>query len=115
MAVELLIKKLVEEELTEDGIELVSVLSGWLQSNYKAPIEAVFLPYQGRILREIDKSSEPVQLLPVTSNAILNSATAAVGSELNRIFGNDIKVEEAPDYSFVTFKTWKEYVDKFSC
>ena len=116
MAVELLIKKLVQEDLTEDGIELISMLSGWLQSNYKAPLEAVFMPYQGRILREIDKVSDtPIQVLPVTSGAILNSATQQIGSELNRIFGENIEVEEVPDYSFVTFKTWQEYIDKFSC
>ena len=50
ITVDLLLKYLVKQELTDQGIALVSSLSNWYQCTYRAPLVSIILPYQGKLL-----------------------------------------------------------------
>jgi DNA polymerase III delta prime subunit len=70
MAVDLLLRYLVEHELSPKGIQLVSSLSTWYQCTYKAPLACILMPYQGEmILSSITNSRKTPSYLPTDSSS----------------------------------------------
>ena len=102
-AVDLLIRGLVEMDLTYDGIKLVSSLSTWYQCLYKAPLESAFLPFQGRVLLQKDEVRETNAVYSLTAegqemvDALFDSVGASVDAIVEPVLNTVKKVESTPE------------------
>ena len=134
-AVDMFIRTLLEEELTLDGIKLVSALSTWYQCLYKAPIESAFLPFQGRILLQADiptttfrgitaaaeyENVEQVDVItkPVVNTLKMKSTPEALNNmkknladQLSSISGTKVKKEKV--YTFLSITSWRQVIDLY--
>lgn len=121
-----LLGHLINTPLRENGIELVSSLSIWLQSTYKTPIEAVFIPFQGLPLdysniapeegniEYIEPSILPVVKglpLEATPRAIQESTTDVL-NQFKSITGKEVKVEVVKELpKWFKLDSWKELLE----
>lgn len=114
--VKVLLDDLVEHDLTFKGIELLSTLSVWLQSQYKIPIEACFINYQSVELlkdKEVKFYSKPINVLPLEATpSALKNANSEVLNQLSAISGKTIKSTPSMPKCLVV-KTWKELLEGY--
>ena len=127
-----LLEELLVLDLNPKGVELISALSLWLQSNYKIPLEAVFIQFEGHTLEsntekveEEDKRIvvEKVQGLPLEATpAALREATSDILNQFKNITGKEVVVEEnvveeVETPACLTLKSWEELLklyDKYN-
>ena len=127
-----LLEELLVLNLNSKGVELISALSIWLQSNYKIPLEAVFIQFEGHTLEsntekveEEDKRIvvEKVQGLPLEATpAALREATSDILNQFKNITGKEVVVEkdvveEVETPACLTLKSWEELLklyDKYN-
>ena len=128
--VKTILEDLVTKDLTEEGIELLSALSIWLQSSYKIPIEAVFIKFQNKCLEydpdlpNLDMSEDAIDesLIPViqkgppkhslpleaTPKAIRESSNNVL-DQMKAITGKQVVVKsEVPLPEWFKVNSWKE-------
>ena len=118
-AVDLFLKDMLDRTLTYDGIKLVSQLSNWYQCIYKAPLAAMFLPFQGRILVKKDTKDAIVKETFKTVKSVqsstedINKMKDSLTSQLANITGKSVQVSKK-GLEFLTFKTWRQYLDYYA-
>jgi DNA polymerase III gamma/tau subunit len=111
-AVNYLLLRILQNKLDIHGVELISTLSFWLQSNYKIPLIAVFRPFQNKklTLKEEVKVIKPV---------IISTTTEDIAAQLGRITGAPVIVKEEHK-TFVyppewfRFISWRNFLDNYA-
>lgn len=128
-AVDYFLREIVDRDLSEKGIELVSALSVWLQCDYKSPILGIFTQYQGRILLAKDvivvprvspgsKPASEIMLIepedtPKTiSLKDIRPVGMSIKDQLSNITGKTVKVDDK--YPFLRFRKWSEFLNYYA-
>lgn len=117
MAVDMLLRDLTERELSIDGIKLVSALSNWYQCTYKAPLASMFMMFQGKSILKKDVILEvPHQTVKAVKSTPddMFKMSKNLEEQLFGISGKKVKLTSAEDYPYLTFKTWREYMDYYA-
>jgi DNA polymerase III gamma/tau subunit len=108
---------LIERDLNIQGIELLSMISFWLQSDYRIPLLSLYKQFQGKnlsakIIKEDSyKPNYTVNKIFSNSNEVISS-TKKVTSQLEKISGKNISIKiEKP--AFLTFSNWVNILNHY--
>jgi DNA polymerase III gamma/tau subunit len=116
-AVDYFLRCLLKNDLDLKGIELVSSLSFWLQSNYKIPLIAVFRSYQNHKIikqQETISSAPKVVVQSVYSSAEqLNKTSKDIGDQLSRIMGAPVHAANIKAPAFLKLNTWQDLINNY--
>lgn len=114
---------LIDYDLNINGLNLLSSLSFWLQSDFKIPILSLFKQVQGKQLSgEIKNSStllptEPVYTVPkvYASSKEINNTTLNIANELARISGKEVRLtkEMIKQPAYLQFKSWSLFLKAY--
>lgn len=117
------INVLIDYNLNVNGIVFLSSLSFWLQSDFKIPILSLFKQVQGKQLTGDLKAiqtltrNEPVYTVPkvYASSKEINNATLNIASELARISGKELHVNNGiiKQPTYLQFKSWSLFLEAY--
>jgi len=122
-AVDFFVSMIVDEDLNNNGIELLSACSVWLISDYKIPVLALFRSFQGKKLIGTIEEVIPMlmaPLVPSSSVATVHSSKVKVeqmkndvASQLTTIIGGEVKVERKK-YPMLAFTEWSQFLKHYA-
>ena len=121
LIIEYFLTILVEKDLNIQGVEFLSMISFWLQSDYKIPIISLFKQFQGKNLST--QINNDLNLIHHKNNYTVNKvfsnptdiilSTKSITSQLEKIAGKNIhfKVEKPKFLSYYKWATILEHYD----
>ena len=115
LVIDYFVNHLIKQDLSPDGVEMISALSYWLQSDYKVPLLAAFRPFQGKIILKRDTIEEPVyhQVESIESTQEdLNAMKNSITEQLQAITGT--KVKEEVKHPYLKFTKWSEFIEYYA-
>lgn len=128
-AVDFFLNTIVHEDLNDNGINLISACSVWLQCDYKTPILALFRPFQGKNLTGILEEIAPVPTMvpnyhfggPTADTGVpvlatkknLNKMNNSIASQLTNITGKNIAVSTFRCPA-IAFTKWSEFLEYYA-
>lgn len=122
LIIEYFLTVLVEQDLNINGIEFLSLISFWLQSDYKIPFLSLFKQVQGKNLTgNVNTSINNTIEVPTknyTVNKVFSSSTEVlkssqnITSQLEKITGKVIEFKiERP--AFLTYLHWSDFLNNY--
>lgn len=121
LIIEYFLTILIEKDLNIQGVEFLSMISFWLQSDYKIPLISLFKQFQGKNLST--QINNNLNLIHHKNNYTVNkvfsnptdiiSSTKSITSQLEKIAGKNIhfKVEKPKFLSYYKWATILEHYD----
>lgn len=124
-AIDFFLSHLTNLDLSEEGINLISSLSHWLQSNYKIPLLSIFKLFQNKSIlfketptfnKELEETITPIKKVVVSNpndKLSVSKTILDISSQLSKITNDKVISSNSFNLPCLLFTSWKEYINKY--